>query len=201
MKANNKITVLMIEDDSSFRQIYLDMFQAEGYNILLAENGEIGLDLAKAKKPDLIMLDLVLPGLQGFEVLKHIRGDKVTRDIPVLVATVLGTYVDVKKGLELGATDYMIKGFFGPREVIMKIRSILTQANVRRGGKVKSYKVSISEGKADAAELELYIGVETPFTCPRCHEELLLNMIPDYVRTDTQWFLAHFTCPKCEKSL
>jgi DNA-binding response OmpR family regulator len=201
MKTNNKITVLLIEDDSSFRQIYLDMFKSEGYNVLVAENGEIGLDLAKEKKPDLIILDLVLPGLQGFDVLKRIRSDADTRNIPVLVATVLGTYTDVKKGLELGATDYMVKGFFGPREILVKIQSILAQANVRKGGKVKSYKVSIMRGEADAAELELYLGQTKPFTCPRCNETLLLHMIPDYLRTDTHWFLAHFICPKCQKPL
>ena len=201
MKTNDKITVLMIEDDSSFRQIYLDILKSEGYNVLVAENGEVGLDLVKAKKPDLIMLDLVLPGLQGLDVLKNIRSDKETKDIPVLVATVLGTYSNVKKGLELGATDYMVKGFFGPREILVKIHSILAQDNARKGGKVKSYKVSIMRGEADAAELELYLGRTKSLTCPLCNEALLLNMIPDYLRTDTHWFLAHFICPKCHKPL
>jgi DNA-binding response OmpR family regulator len=134
MKTNDKVTILMIEDESSFRQIYLDMFKAEGYNVLIAEDGEIGLDLAKEKKPDLIILDLVLPGLHGFEVLKRIRSDAVTKDIPVLVATVLGTYVDIQKGLELGATDYMVKGLVVPREILHKVRAILAQASMRRGG-------------------------------------------------------------------
>ena len=201
MTTDGKLTILMIEDDSSFRQIYLDMFKAEGYNVLIAENGEIGLDLAKEKKPDLIILDLVLPGMQGFEVLKRIRSDVVTKDIPILVATVLGTHVDVRKGLELGATDYMVKGFFGPREVLMKIRSILTQANARKGGKVRSYKLSVMGNEADSAELELYMGLTKPFACPRCHGKLLLDMIPDYTRTDTHWFLAHFMCPKCQRPL
>jgi DNA-binding response OmpR family regulator len=201
MKTNDNLTLMMIEDDSSFRQIYLDMFKAEGYKVLIAEDGEMGCDLAKEKKPDLIILDLVLPGMQGFEVLKRIRSDVVTKDIPILVATVLGTNMDVRKGLELGATDYMVKGFFEPREVLMKIRSILIQANARKGGKVKSYKLSVRNTKADAAELEFYMGLTKQFACPRCHEELLLDIIPDYTRTDTHWFLAHFICPKCQRPL
>jgi len=199
MTTDGKLTILMIEDDSSFRQIYLDMFKAEGYNVLIAENGEIGLDLAKAKKPDLIILDLVLPGLQGFDVLKRIRSDAETKHISVLVSTVLGTSLDIRKGFELGATDYMVKGFFGPREVLLKIRSLLTQANARKGGKARSYKVSIRGSKADAEELELYMGLKKSLTCPQCHEELLLDMIPEFTRTNTQWFLAHFICPKCQK--
>jgi len=201
MKTNDKVTILMIEDDDSFRQIYLDMFKADGYNVLIAENGEIGLDLAKAKKPDMIILDLVLPGLQGFDVLKCIRSDAGTKDIPIIVATVLGTHTNVRKGLELGATDYMVKGFFGPREVLMKIRSILVQDNARKGGKIRSYKLSVRNSKADAEELETYMGLTKKFDCPRCHEELLLDIIPDYTRTDTHWFLAHFICPKCQRPL
>jgi DNA-binding response OmpR family regulator len=200
-KNNAKLTILMIEDDHSFRQIYLDMFESEGYNVLVAEDGEKGLDLAREKKPDLITLDIVLPGLQGFDVLKRIRSDAVTKDIPVLVATVLGTHFDVRKGLELGATDYMVKGFFGPREVLLKIRSIITQAAAKKGGKSRSYKLSVKEDTADAAELGLYMGLKKQYTCPRCHEGLLLDMVPEFRRTDTQWFLAHFTCPKCQKSL
>jgi DNA-binding response OmpR family regulator len=134
MKTNDKVTILIVEDDNSFRQVYLDIFKAEGYNVLIAEDGEIGLDLAKEKEPDLIILDLVLPGLHGFEVLKRIRSDAVTKDIPVLVATVLGTYVDIQKGLELGATDYMVKGLVVPREILHKVRAILAQASMRRGG-------------------------------------------------------------------
>jgi DNA-binding response OmpR family regulator len=201
MLTDYKLTILMIEDDSSFRQIYLDMFKAEGYNVLIAENGEIGLDLAKAKKPDLIILDLVLPGLQGFEVLKRIRSDAETKNISVLISTVLGTSLDIRKGFELGATDYMVKGFFGPREVLLKIRSLLTQASARKGGKSRSYKLSVREKKADAEELELYMGLTKSFTCPQCREQLLLDMIPEFTRTDTQWFLAHFICPKCQKPL
>jgi len=163
MLTDYKLTILMIEDDSSFRQIYLDMFKAEGYNVLIAENGEIGLDLAKAKKPDLIILDLVLPGLQGLDVLKRIRSDEETKDISVLVSTVLGTSLDIRKGFELGATDYMVKGFFGPREVLLKIRSLLTEASARKGGKSRSYKLSVKEKKADADELELYMEGCTPF--------------------------------------
>ena len=129
MKSNDEITLLMIEDDSSFREIYMDIFQSAGYKVLVAENGEEGLDLAKEKSPDLIMLDMVLPGLHGFDVLKHIRHDAWTSNIPVLIASVLGTYADITKGFALGATDYMIKGFFKPREVLVKINSLLSLAN------------------------------------------------------------------------
>ena len=198
MTTASKGKVLIIEDDASFRRVYHDMLETAGYHVLVADNGEMGWDLAKAEKPSLIILDLVLPGLHGFEVLKNIRNDKETADIPVLITTALGEQADIKKGLELGATDYMVKGFFTPREILAKIRSVFTQAEMRKG--VVSYKLSVKEGRADAAKLQSDIGMLKLFTCPQCQEELLLDLIPDYTRTDSHWFLSHFICPKCQRS-
>lgn len=190
--------ILIIEDDASFRRVYHDMLETAGYNVLVAENGEMGWDLAKSEKPNLIILDLVLPGLHGFEVLKNIRGDKETMDIPVLITTALGEQADIKKGIELGASDYLVKGFFTPREILAKIRAVFTQAEARKG--VNSYKLSVKEGRADAAQLQTYMGLTNLFTCPQCNEDLLLNLIPDYTRTDSHWFLSHFICPKCQRA-
>jgi len=198
MATAGKGKILIIEDDASFRRVYHDMLETAGYHVLIADNGEMGWDLAKAEKPSLIILDLVLPGLHGFEVLKNIRNDKETTDIPVLITTALGEQADIKKGLELGATDYMVKGFFTPREILAKIRSVFTQAEMRKG--VVSYKLSVKEGRADAAKLQSDIGMTKLFTCPQCQEELLLDLIPDYTRTDSHWFLSHFVCPKCQRS-
>ncbi|MFA5056083.1 MAG: response regulator [Dehalococcoidia bacterium] len=198
MSTASKGKILIIEDDASFRRVYHDMLETAGYNVLVADNGEMGWDLAKTEKPNLIILDLVLPGLHGFEVLKNIRGDKETMDIPVLITTALGEQADIKKGIELGATDYMVKGFFTPREILAKIRSVFTQAEMRKS--VVSYKLSVKEGRADAAKLQSDIGMTNLFTCPQCHEELLLDLIPDYTRTDSHWFLSHFVCPKCQRA-
>lgn len=198
MAGISKGKILIIEDDASFRRVYHDMLETAGYNVLVADNGEMGWDLAKAEKPNLIILDLVLPGLHGFDVLKNVRGDSDTKDIPVLITTALGEQADIKKGLELGATDYMVKGFFTPREILAKIRSVFTQADQRKG--VISYKLSVKDGRADAAQIQTYMGLTKLFTCPQCNEELLLNLIPDYTRTDSHWFLSHFTCPKCQRS-
>jgi len=191
-------TILIVEDEASFRRTYQDMFKAAGYTVLIAENGEIGWDLVKAKKPDLVMLDLFLPGLHGFEVLKYIRGDAETKNIPVVITTSMGADQDIRKGLELGATDYMIKGFFTPREILVKVRSVL--ANARAGKSPDSYKVSVNEAKADARQLQIYMKLTKLFTCPQCQEGILLDMIPDSAKTDGYWFSAHFVCSKCKKS-
>jgi DNA-binding response OmpR family regulator len=198
MATTDKGKILIIEDDASFRRVYHDMLETAGYNVLVADNGEMGWDLAKSEKPSLIILDLVLPGLHGFEVLKNIRSDNETKDIPVLITTALGEQADIKKGLDLGATDYMVKGFFTPREILAKIRAVFTQSDLRKG--VASYKLAVKEARADAAQLQTYMGLTKLFTCPQCNEDLLLNLIPDYTRTDSHWFLSHFVCPKCQRS-
>jgi two-component system alkaline phosphatase synthesis response regulator PhoP len=198
MATTGKGKILIIEDDASFRRVYHDMFETAGYQVLVAENGELGWDLAKAEKPDLVMLDLVLPGLNGFEVLKYIRGDSETKNIPVIITTALGEQDDIRKGIEFGANDYLVKGFFTPREVLAKIRAVFTQAEARKG--VTSYKLQVKEGRVDAARLQTDVGLTKLFNCPQCHEELQLDLIPDYTRTDSHWFLSHFVCPKCQRS-
>ena len=198
MIASDTGTILIIEDDPSFSRTYKDVFNTAGYTVIVAENGEIGWDLAKSKKPDLIILDLNLPGLHGFEVLKYIRSNVQTKDIPVIITTSMGADQDIQKGIELGATDYMVKGFFTPRQILAKIRSVL--ADTKAGKGPASYKVSVNEARSDARQLQIYMKLTKLFTCPQCQEEMLLDMAPDNAKTDGHWFSAHFVCPKCKQS-
>ena len=191
-------TILIIEDDASFRRVYQDMLDTAGYTVFIADNGETGLGMVKSEKPDLVLLDLNLPGLHGFEVLSNIRGDAEIKEIPVIIMTALGEKADVRKGIELGANDYMVKGFFTPREILAKIRAVFINAKVRKD--VKAYKLAVKEARADAAQLQTELGFTRQFTCPQCQEELLLNLVTDYTRTDSHWFSAHFVCPKCQRS-
>ena len=199
MAITGKGKILIIEDDASFRRVYHDMCKVEGYNVSVADNGEMGWQMVKTEKPDLILLDLVMPRMHGFEVLKNIRGDSETKDIPVVIMTALGEQEDIRTGLEMGANDYLIKGFFTPREVLSKVHAILSQANIKKGI-IKPYKLAVKEGRADAAQLQTYMGLTKLFTCPQCQEDLLLDLIPDYTRADSHWFFSHFVCPKCQRA-
>lgn len=190
--------ILIVEDDASFRRVYQDMCKLEGYAVAVAEDGEMGWQMVKSEKPDLILLDLIMPKMHGFEVLKNIRDDSATRDIPVVIMTALGEQDDIHKGLELGANDYLIKGFFTPREVLRKVHAILSQVDIKKN--VKSYKLAVKQGRADVAQLESDMGLTKLLVCPQCQEEILLEVIPDFSRTDSHWFLSHFICPKCKRS-
>jgi len=117
--------ILFIEDESTLQKTFGEILKQEGYEMISALDGEIGLRLAKAKKPDLILLDLILPKVHGFEVLKKLKEDKETKDIPVIVLTNLEGIGDVDKAIELGATTYLVKANYSLEEVIEKIKKAL----------------------------------------------------------------------------
>ncbi|KKP98115.1 MAG: Response regulator receiver protein [Parcubacteria group bacterium GW2011_GWD2_38_12] len=99
--------------------------QKEGFNVIEAFDGEDGLKKANEIKPSLILLDLILPGIDGFEVLKQIKNSSETASIPVIILSNLGSRVDVEKGLKIGAYDFMIKAHFTPEEIVEKIKNAL----------------------------------------------------------------------------
>jgi len=117
--------ILFIEDEAALQKTLGDVLSQEGYKVLGALNGEIGLNMAKTEKPELILLDLVLPKMHGFEVLKALKEDAETKDIPIIVLTNLESMGDVEKALELGATTYLVKASYTLEEVVSKIKKAL----------------------------------------------------------------------------
>lgn len=122
---SDKQKILLVEDDTFLAGMYVSKLNLENFDVKLAENGEDGLNLAKKELPDLILLDILLPRMDGFEVLKALKADSKTAKIPVILLTNLGQKKDVDHGLSLGAEDYLIKAHFMPNEVIAKIKKIL----------------------------------------------------------------------------
>lgn len=117
--------ILIIEDDKFLRELIAQKLKKEGYKISEAIDGEEGVKKIKEEKPDLILLDLILPGIDGFEVLSRMKEDPVLAKIPVVILSNLGQKEDVERGLKLGAVDYLIKAHFTPGEIVEKVRSAL----------------------------------------------------------------------------
>ncbi len=117
--------ILVIEDDKFLRELMAQKLIKEGFNISEAVDGEEGLKKIKEEKPGLILLDLILPGIDGFEVLSRMKEDPETSRTPVIILSNLGQREDVERGLKLGATDYLIKAHFTPGEIIEKIKNII----------------------------------------------------------------------------
>ena len=117
--------ILLIEDDELLREIIEKKLVEEGYQVVSAINGIDGLKAVGEQKPDLVLLDIILPGMNGFDVLTKIKKDPSLKKIPVVILSNLWQQEDVNKGMELGATDYLVKINFASKEILDKIKSIL----------------------------------------------------------------------------
>ena len=117
--------VLIIEDDQRINKVYMAKLSVEGITVITALDGEEGLRKIYSEKPDLILLDLMLPQKSGFEILKEIKQDPKVKDIPVLILSNLAQEKEVEKGLELGAEDYLVKTDYSIQQVMEKIKKAL----------------------------------------------------------------------------
>jgi len=122
---SKKYTILLVEDDVFLSGMYQKKFELEGFSVLVAEDGEKGLRLGLEKAPDIILLDGMLPKMDGFEVLSALKKDPATKKIPVIMLTNFGQKDNVKKGFERGAESYLIKAHFMPSEVVDKVKNVL----------------------------------------------------------------------------
>jgi len=117
--------ILLAEDDKFISLAYLDGLKRAGYNVEHAKDGKEALEKIKSFSPDLVFLDIIMPEMNGFEVLEEIKKDEKFKNLPVIILSNLGQDTDITKGKELGAVDYLIKANFSMAEVIKKIESYL----------------------------------------------------------------------------
>lgn len=120
-------SILFIEDESALQKILGEALSKKGYEVIPALDGQIGLRLVKTKKPDLVLLDLILPKIDGFKILKQIKEDPETGEIPIVVLTNLEGVEDADRALEIGATAYLVKDNHSLEEVVEKIKKALDQ--------------------------------------------------------------------------
>ncbi|MEK7166880.1 MAG: response regulator [Patescibacteria group bacterium] len=128
----NKIKILIVEDDLFLRKICQKKLEKQGFEVFLAEDGKIGIEQAKKNHPDLILLDIILPNVDGFEVLKALKDDPSTNLIPIILLSNLGQKEDLDKGLSLGAEDYLIKAQFSTQEIVNKINETLEKVKSKK---------------------------------------------------------------------
>ena len=123
-------TLLLIEDDKFLRELVTKKLVKEGFTVLEAADGETGLAMLRQNMPQLLLLDLLLPGMDGFEVLKEIKSDKTVSSIPVVVLSNLGQQEDIDMAHNLGAKDFLVKAKFTPAEIVQKVKEILGSSYV-----------------------------------------------------------------------
>jgi DNA-binding response OmpR family regulator len=125
-KEKQQQKVLLAEDDKFISRAYSDGLTRAGFEVLLAVDGKVALEMAKKDKPNIILLDLIMPEVNGFEVLTELKKDDILKDVPVIILSNLGQETDIQKGRELGAIDYLIKANYSMTEVIAKIKKYIS---------------------------------------------------------------------------
>ena len=123
---NGKKKILIIEDSLTMQRLLSYVLEKEGYDVYIANDGEEGMEKARAIKPDLIFTDLMMPVKDGFEVCREIRSDKKLKDVILIILTARGQDSDVEKGLQAGADDYLMKPF-DPPKVVERVKKIFEE--------------------------------------------------------------------------
>lgn len=144
-----KENILVVDDEEDILELVQYNLAKEGYQVTGATTGEQGLEAARAKHPDLVLLDLMLPGMDGLDVCKVLKNDGATQDIPVIILSAKGEEADIVTGLEIGADDYIVKPF-SPRVVSARIKSVLRRKNtgaIEESENIKIEDLAIHPGK------------------------------------------------------
>lgn len=125
VRSGEKIFILVVEDDKFLRELLVRKLSGEGYDVKNAIDADAAYLALSERIPQIILLDLILPGVDGFEILAHIKADPKTKDIPVVILSNLGQKDDIEKAIALGAKDFMVKANFTLDEIVIKVKSIV----------------------------------------------------------------------------
>ncbi|HBG81432.1 TPA: response regulator [candidate division CPR2 bacterium] len=123
--ADSKPYILIVEDDPYILKMYELKLGMAGYDVKTAINGRLGLDKVREKKPDLILLDILMPEMDGFEVLEHLKGDPDTKGVPVLVLSNLGQEDHINKAMSFGVQGFIVKSQYTPSQVVETIKGVI----------------------------------------------------------------------------
>ncbi len=161
--ASENLKVLIVEDEADIQQLLSFHFQQAGYRVEVCSNGAEGLKKARERKPDLIVLDLMLPGMDGFEVCRVLKSAAETRAVPVIMLTAKGEEIDKVVGFELGADDYLTKPF-SPRELLLRAKAVLRRTQKTEGGE-ESQQIRFGELLLDLSRHKVWLaGKEVELT-------------------------------------
>ena len=161
-----KKKILIVDDEKDLTKLLDYNLKQEGFDTFISHEGKTALETVRKKKPDLVILDIMLPDLSGTEICKIIRSDEVTRDLPIIMLSAKGEEIDRILGLELGADDYVTKPF-SPRELILRIKKLLTRLQEKREAeaterllRVGSLEIDLSKHKVFVEKKEINLTVK-----------------------------------------
>lgn len=134
----SKAKILFVDDDNFLRKVYKAELSEQGYEVILAADGDEGLEKAKITDPDLIILDMIMPQKNGFEVLMELQKNPSTKNTPVIILSNLGQEDDIKKGLDLGAVDYLVKDNITLSTIVDKVSQYLNSKSKSKSAQIQN---------------------------------------------------------------
>ena len=156
--------ILLVDDDKLMVKMYQGKFEDDGYTIEVATNGEEGLAKTEEFNPDLILLDVMMPKVNGFEMLKKLKAKQQTKKIPVILLTNVGGDEDAKRGLSMGAVAYLVKAHYDVKDIVKKVKEILggyvrelpkAEVEIRLGDQKKEEERKKVEKEVEEAQKKL----------------------------------------------
>lgn len=186
-------SVLVVEDTELLRRMYADRLTMDGFRVLVAADGLEALSILRTETPDLVLLDLIMPKMSGLEVLERVQNDSRLRTVPVLILSNLGQDEDIRRCIEMGACDYLIKNDARPADISAKITSILKACAEKTGATI--YRLAIRDREVDADRFVKDACLPRRFWCPACEVELNLELTP--MPDAAGHYDAHLVCLMC----
>jgi CheY-like chemotaxis protein len=189
MENEKKFRVLIVDDNDIVRETYRQVFQEKGFEAIGAKDGIEGVDLATKSHFDVILTGIIMPRMDGFQLISTLRDNVDTKDVPVAIISHLGREEDRKRALELGIQNFIVQGSMSPREVVDKLRGLIYSEN--------SFQLAFDPNGWDAPALAKKMNLAS-FKCPHCQNNLVLEITP---KPDGNGFDAFLKCPKCDLHL
>ncbi|OGL87185.1 hypothetical protein A3I40_01220 [Candidatus Uhrbacteria bacterium RIFCSPLOWO2_02_FULL_48_12] len=152
-QTTHKRTILIVEDEPFLCEMYKTKFETLGYKVVTAENGKEGIELMRRENPDLVLLDIILPVMDGYTFLKVVRSDPELKDRLIVIFSNLGQEEEITKGMQLGADDYLVKSDHTPTELLKKVESVLAKGKSDRADAAKPIRVLLIEDTREIIEI------------------------------------------------
>lgn len=187
--------ILIVDDEEILRKIYSDRLTFEGFLVDTAADGQEALTKINTSAPNLILLDILMPKLNGLQVLEQLNTNPTLKTIPVIVLSNVANDENIKKALSLGAKDYLLKTNFSPNEIITKIKNLLDS------GSEKTYRISPRDGYGDVIKLSQDFPFMNFYKCPNCGGNLVFELKPDKQHPDSHEFITSVVCDLCKKKV
>lgn len=184
-----KPKILIVDDNDVIRETYAQVFKQKGFEVAQAVDGVEGVDRATKEIPDVIMTGIIMPRMDGFQLIRTLRENVQTRDVPISILSHLGREEDRRKAKELGINEFIVQGTATINEIVEKIRSIIKSGS--------SYRISFDPYAWDAQRLAKTLAGGN-FNCPNCQEKMILEIT---AKLDGKGYDASLKCPKCDYAM